>query len=135
MARTNHVRERGTPAVDRATRLGAAIVAGEGSTTEGVPVRLSASQLEKLADLTALLGISRRLMLNVAARYALREVAASSRPPEQLRGWPRRFGKEVVSFEATLETKLVAKHVDGLEEFVVFGIKLLHRKLWKKAFA
>lgn len=95
-------------------------------------VRFTETQVGYLKSLTSKLGLSQRLALNVAARYATHELQSKASPAEKRRDWPKRLGKLEIEFEPTLETDSRRLDDIDLERLVVFGVKILHRRLFRK---
>jgi len=80
------------------------------------------------------LKVSKRLILNLAIRYASLYADKKKQPVEKLIGFPKKFGNVPTDVELTADTdKLLSeKHLDDKsKELVVLGLKLLHAKLLK----
>jgi hypothetical protein len=99
---------------------------------ESVTVKLTASQVEKLQDLSNTLIVADRLLFNLAIRYAVAYAVKKKQPLEKLEGFPKRFGNAPHEIELTADTVMkLSDHnfTDKAKELAVVGLKLLHERL------
>lgn len=87
-------------------------------------VYLTPTQVRQMEALIDTLGVSRTLLLNMAARFGLSRMG-----PSETRGWPRRFGPEAISVDLTGETLLRLPPDIEVGPLIVFGLKGLHARL------
>lgn len=89
-------------------------------------VYLTAAQVQHMEGLMDTLGISRTLLLNMAARYGLSRLGRDGAKPK---AWPKKLGKEALQVDLTGETLQRLPASVQVGPLIVFGLKALHSKL------
>jgi hypothetical protein len=133
MPNTTRINGTRSGVIDRALNVGLAKAAAEGRdfTAE---VKLDETQEKMVLELSNLLGLSVRSVLNAAVRFTLHYARARKVLPVKLKEYPKRLLGRVSSFELTAETLGHVRQAEienTLPQCVVAGVKLLHGRVVK----
>jgi hypothetical protein len=102
------------------------------SAYQAISVNLTPSQLDKLKEITAQLGMNERFALNLVMRYGIIYANKKKQPMEKLKGFPKKFGNVIINVEPTADTIMKLTENDLMnksKELVVFGLKIFHERL------
>jgi hypothetical protein len=121
-----------TAAIERSIDKGLSASEHDGAPVRELSLFFSVTQQKTLEDLTNLLGVAERLMVNAAIRYALSYAHAKSLSVNDLPNYPKRLGKLERRYPLTAESYAKLKEAENLEEagrIALTGLKLFKRKL------